>query len=220
MPGYLPGALGFNTYVRILPVGVSRSTTVSVNVCARTGAAARARGAPRAARRPSRRSGALDAAPRLDSRPARAAAARGTAQHEARAPARAAGARPHGAASAPCSKLNEDMFLEGERCLAATCHARRGAAPNFSARPPTGCLCFGPAFLVRVGRTAARVRAQVACVRRRTRSPKRSQSHRAESANMSGGTALGFPVPPPLKEDEAARVHAVRTPRRRAAPAC
>ena len=29
----------------------------------------------------------------------------------------------------------------------------------------------------------------------------------------TGGTALGFPVPPPLKEDEAARVHAVRTQR-------
>ena len=108
MPGYLPGAAGLSKYVRILPDGVSRSTTVCVMVSARTGAAMRARGAAREATRLSKRSGALAAASRLDSRPARGAAARRVA-HEARGPAHACGARAL-ATNAHGSKLSVAML--------------------------------------------------------------------------------------------------------------
>lgn len=108
MPGYLPGAAGLSKYVRILPDGVSRSTTVCVMVRARTGAVMRARGVVREAARLSKRRGALAAASRLDSRPARGAAARG-AEHEARVPAQACGARAL-AANAPGSKLSVAML--------------------------------------------------------------------------------------------------------------
>ena len=91
MPGYLPGAAGFSRYVRILPDGVSRSTTVCVMVSARTGAMTRARGAAREDRRFSKRRGAPAAASRLESRPARGASAR-SAVHEVRLPAHACGA--------------------------------------------------------------------------------------------------------------------------------
>ena len=111
MPGYLPGAAGFSKYVRILPDGVSRSTTVCVMVSARTGVVTRARGAAREARRLSKRRGAQAAASRLDSRPARGAAACGTA-HEARVPAQACGARAL-ATNAPDSKLTVAMLRGG-----------------------------------------------------------------------------------------------------------
>jgi hypothetical protein len=124
MPGYLPGAAGFSTYVRILPDGVSRSTTVSVMVRARTGATARARGAARAPRRLSSRSGALAAASRLDSRLARGVATHGAAQADARAPPRACGVRPH-VANAPCSKLSVAMPCGG---------GGRGGAQSYDVR--------------------------------------------------------------------------------------